>query len=465
MRMRTTTRWGVPAVAAAVLAAAPLAAAQAPAPPPAPPAPVPPTPPPVPPPPPGVIAAGVSIGGVPVAGLTRRQARAEVLRRLVAPKREPIAFTAFGRTFRINPALAGYVARVDYALTGAMNFGRSQPIRQVDVPLRERVDGERIRAILRWYERRLAQEPRDAGLSFEGATPVVRKPVLGIELRMGKAMSTVARAIIHRRQPSYVLPVRRYRPERTGVGFVVVLDRGALELRLFRGEDRKRVMAVAVGMPDHPTPAGRFTIVNMERDPTWYPPDSRWAEGLGPVEPGAGNPLGTRWMGISAPAIGIHGTPEPETLGRRASHGCIRLSVPNAEWLYNLVRRRDDGEDRLSGRRVTGSRPPPPRGRRRARPARRRGWRIGGPAATRCRRPARAELRGDQAPGPAGDRLRGEWHAACGPDRGPFPRRPVTDSAPAGRNGSWLTDAARRDSCCRNTGDSCHHSISPSAGR
>jgi hypothetical protein len=318
--------WFVCAAAAGTLASGAGARAQEP-------------PPPVPgPPPSGVIAPGVSIGGVPVAGLTRAQARAEVLRRLVAPKRVPIPFHAFGRTFRINPPRAGYVAEVDYALTGAMNFGRSQPVRQVDVPLRERIDGERIRRILRWYERRFATEPRDAWLTFSGARPVVRKPVLGTELRMRKAMSTVARALLHRGQASYRLPVRRYRPARTGVGFVVVVDRGALALRLYRGEDLKRTMPVAVGMPSHPTPAGRFEIVGMERNPTWYPPDSRWAQGLGPVEPGAGNPLGTRWMGISAPAIGIHGTPEPKTLGTRASHGCIRLSIRNAEWLYNLVR-------------------------------------------------------------------------------------------------------------------------------
>jgi lipoprotein-anchoring transpeptidase ErfK/SrfK len=284
-----------------------------------------------------VIAAGVSIGGVAVAGLSRRQARAEVLRRLVAPKRRPIEFRAFGRTIEINPVRAGYVAEVDYALKGAMNFGRTQPLRQVDVPLRERIDAKRIRGILRWYERRFAQEPRDAALSFDGATPVVRKPVLGTELRLGEAMKAVAQAIIHRAKASYVLPTRRYRPERTGVGFAVVIHRGAVGLRLYRGESLKRTMPVAVGTPGHPTPAGRFEIVDMQRNPTWYPPDSRWAEGLGPVSPGRGNPLGTRWMGISAPAIGMHGTPQPETLGTRASHGCIRLSIPNAEWLYNLV--------------------------------------------------------------------------------------------------------------------------------
>jgi lipoprotein-anchoring transpeptidase ErfK/SrfK len=272
-----------------------------------------------------------------VGGLSRAAARAEVLRLLVAPKREPVAVRAFGRTLRISPARAGYVAEVDRALDQAMRVGRAQPLGQVDVPLRERIDRARIARILRWHERRFARQPRDASLSFRGARPIVARAVIGSRLRLRPAVGAVARAILRGERAIASLPVRRVAPARTGVGFVVVVDRGAFTLRLYRGERLRRTMTVAVGLPEYPTPAGLFEIVDMERNPTWYPPDSRWAEGLGPVEPGAGNPLGTRWMGISAPGIGIHGTPQPETLGTRASHGCIRLSIRNAEWLYNFV--------------------------------------------------------------------------------------------------------------------------------
>ena len=47
---------------------------------------------------------------------------------------------------------------------------------------------------------------------------------------------------------------------------------------------------------------------------------------------GPGNPLGTRWMGLSAPAVGIHGTPDAASIGYSASHGCIRMQIPDAEW-------------------------------------------------------------------------------------------------------------------------------------
>jgi lipoprotein-anchoring transpeptidase ErfK/SrfK len=238
----------------------------------------------------------------------------------------------------VNPVTAArYVARVDYALTGAMNFGRTQPLRVVDVPLRQRVDMTRLRRVLDWHERRVAPQPVNARREFVDGRPVVTAPVLGMELRQPRATRVARTAILDRTADLVELPTRRYRPERTGVGFSVVVDRDAFRLRLYRGERLVRTLRVGVGMPSHPTPAGEFEVVNMERDPTWNPPDSRWAEGIGPIPPGPANPLGTRWIGISSPAIGLHGTPAPETVGTRSSHGCIRLEIRRAEWLYNVV--------------------------------------------------------------------------------------------------------------------------------
>ena len=91
-------------------------------------------------------------------------------------------------------------------------------------------------------------------------------------------------------------------------------------------------------MPAHPTPLGRYRVVMKERNPTWNPPDSPWAAGLGPVPPGPANPLGTRWIGTSASGIGIHGTPAPSTVGTAASHGCIRMYMSEVEWLFERVR-------------------------------------------------------------------------------------------------------------------------------
>jgi L,D-transpeptidase ErfK/SrfK len=74
-------------------------------------------------------------------------------------------------------------------------------------------------------------------------------------------------------------------------------------------------------------------------NPWWYPPtNDSWAAGLQPVPPGPNNPLGTRWMGLSAPGVGIHGTDEPSSIGWNASHGCIRMQVADSEWLFERVK-------------------------------------------------------------------------------------------------------------------------------
>ena len=78
-------------------------------------------------------------------------------------------------------------------------------------------------------------------------------------------------------------------------------------------------------------------IVTMQANPWWIPPNSAWAEGEKPVPPGPGNPLGTRWMGLDAAGVGLHGTPDAASIGYSASHGCIRMRIPDAEWLFTQV--------------------------------------------------------------------------------------------------------------------------------
>src|SRR5919204_350425 len=125
---------------------------------------------------------------------------------------------------------------------------------------------------------------------------------------------------------------------RASFGPVIVIRRDANELRYYVGSQLVRTFPVATGQSIYPTPLGTYSIVDMERNPWWRPPtQDAWARGLKPVPPGPGNPLGTRWMGLSAPGVGIHGTPDAASVGYSASHGCVRMQVPDAEWLYKRV--------------------------------------------------------------------------------------------------------------------------------
>ena len=103
------------------------------------------------------------------------------------------------------------------------------------------------------------------------------------------------------------------------------------------GKKLVRQFRVATGQAIYPTPLGRFQIIVKWKNPWWYPPNDPWAKGEKPTPPGPGNPLGTRWMGISSPGVGIHGTPQSGSIGYSLSHGCIRMLIPQAEWLFDRV--------------------------------------------------------------------------------------------------------------------------------
>ena len=91
-----------------------------------------------------------------------------------------------------------------------------------------------------------------------------------------------------------------------------------------------RVFPTAVGAPKSPSPAGAFRIVVRIPDPTWYTKGRI-------VPPGKGNPLGTRWLGLSVKGYGIHGTNNPASVGHNASHGCIRMRNHDVEQLFEMV--------------------------------------------------------------------------------------------------------------------------------
>lgn len=128
------------------------------------------------------------------------------------------------------------------------------------------------------------------------------------------------------------------RNTRTSFVGKIVVTLSKFRLQIIRDGKVVVTYKVAVGQPAFPTPTGSYHIVNKQQDPTWTPPPgSSWAKGLGPIPPGPGNPLGTRWMGTSAPLVGIHGTYADSSIGTRASHGCIRMHIPDVEALYEQV--------------------------------------------------------------------------------------------------------------------------------
>lgn len=117
----------------------------------------------------------------------------------------------------------------------------------------------------------------------------------------------------------------------------IIIDESSHSLTLIRPGQASVVFGVAVGQSAYPTPTGHFHVISKVVDPTWTPPDSPWAQGELPVPPGPDNPLGTRWMGLDSPGVGIHGTNDPSSIGYSVSHGCIRMQIPDVERLFEMV--------------------------------------------------------------------------------------------------------------------------------
>jgi hypothetical protein len=111
---------------------------------------------------------------------------------------------------------------------------------------------------------------------------------------------------------------------------VIVVSLEDRRLALVEDGQVKKIYAVAVGKPSTPSPTGIFTIERRVANPTYHH-DGRT------VLPGPRNPVGTRWMGLNKHGYGIHGTNEPKSIGKAASHGCIRMAKADLEEFYEMV--------------------------------------------------------------------------------------------------------------------------------
>jgi hypothetical protein len=282
-------------------------------------------------PPPRAIAPGVVVAGVRIGGLTSEPARD----RLQAAASRPLRFTLDERRWAVPAGQFGTSAAVNDAIARALQAPRGD-----DIDLAVDVD----RRAIRKYTRRLAKQTRvdavDASLvGLDGVRPIISSEKTGRAVRQLALERMIVNVLRNNVRDRIHIPTRALEPSRTkgGYGPVIVISRGGNGLYLYSAESLVRSFKVATGSPEFPTPAGNWTIVDMQRDPWWRPPPSDWAKGLKPVPPGPGNPLGTRWMGLDASAVGIHGTPDSASLGYSRSHGCIRMAISEAEWLFDQV--------------------------------------------------------------------------------------------------------------------------------
>ena len=282
-----------------------------------------------------VVADGVTISGVEVGGLTAADATAA----LQAFFGQPLSVTFGPETLSVGPGRVGGRARIAEAVVAAL-----AATTHTALTLRVTIRKGALRAWVNKRAKAFYRAPVSARVKLVNLKPVI------VEQRLGRMLVRMAarqrlRAALVTHQRTVTLRVRSLKARTTAqeIGPAVVIRRNSRRLFLYRGSSPGRMrfvrsFPVAVGQPSYPTPLGSFSIRNMRKNPWWYPPNSDWASGAQPIPPGPGNPLGTRWMGLSVGGVGIHGTYNAASVGTYASHGCIRMHLRSAEWLYERVR-------------------------------------------------------------------------------------------------------------------------------
>jgi lipoprotein-anchoring transpeptidase ErfK/SrfK len=301
------------------------------------------------------IAEGVRVGGVDVGGLDVDAARAKLHDELLRRLRQPVVATYDGRRVALSPRRAGVAVDVDAALDEALARGRdasflSRVAREVgggsvDADVQPRVVYSRL-AVAHFVAQvgsGFDRDPRDASIDF---TPTSLEPVTGqdgIAIDRRPLRRSIVHALTTADAPHTVaVRAQTVRPKVTTAQLaqkypvVITVDRSSYRLRLWKDLRLQKTYTIAVGRAGLETPAGVYAINDKQVNPSWHVPNSAWAGDLAGkvIPPGPADPIKARWMGIYAGA-GIHGTDEVDSLGSAASHGCIRMAIPDVIDLYD----------------------------------------------------------------------------------------------------------------------------------
>jgi hypothetical protein len=281
------------------------------------------------------IPAGASVSGLDVSGLTVEAAAARIETTFGPRLRSTLQVRAGSHRLHLTDKGGGLTLDARETARRALAGGDVKPV------VTARVD-----AFLDRLERSVERDARDAELRYTVTKLKISSARDGLRLPRKAARAQIEAAIGDPASPRIIrVKLRHLEPDVTRAALerrhpiVVTVHRRGRNLRLFEDLEHSATYPVAVGMPGHVTPTGRYKIANKAVDPAWSAPDRPWTGAYrNEVVPGgsAENPLKARWLGI-VDGVGIHGTDAVGSLGTAASHGCIRMSVPDVKALYPRV--------------------------------------------------------------------------------------------------------------------------------
>ena len=296
---------------------------------------------------------GVEVAGIDLGDMTRAEAIRALTEIADEKLNRTIVVSSAGKVWEVSPAELGgtadVAAKVDAAL--ALNEGFSWPSRVfrriLDRPLERSAelvyteDPGQVDRFVQVIGRAVRVSPVDAAIEVnDDGRLKLKKPRHGRRLAE-KAARAALLAAIEGGTASVEMPVKKLKPKVTGnkLGHTIVVRISENRLYLYEGLKLEKTYRVATGEPGYPTPKGTWTIWHKAENPTWInPAPDGWGAGMPKTIPGGpNNPLGTRALYLDAPGIRIHGTSNPGSIGSYASHGCIRMTMPEVEELYPMI--------------------------------------------------------------------------------------------------------------------------------
>jgi lipoprotein-anchoring transpeptidase ErfK/SrfK len=300
------------------------------------------------------VAKGVTVGGVDVGGMKADAARTTLRTELSKQLQRPIEVSFHKAHYDLSPKEVGLKPDVEAMVQEAVDKSRDGNIigrvarditggkENADLPAKTIVSKRKLDRFVSQVERKVNQPPHDATLNFPSLTEVkerngytvqdavfrqrVQRGLRSPEIDQVKVPYDVKRPKVTRKQLAARYPT------------LIVINRDAFQLTLYKHLKAVHTYTIAVGMQGLETPAGMYTVQDKQVDPSWHVPNSAWAGSLAGrvIPPGPDDPIKSRWIGISGGA-GIHGTDEVGSLGSAASHGCIRMAIPDVIALYDKV--------------------------------------------------------------------------------------------------------------------------------
>jgi lipoprotein-anchoring transpeptidase ErfK/SrfK len=308
----------------------------------------------------GQIAEGIKVNGVDVGGLSASQARTKLRAALLDPLNRPVTARFEGKRYKLTPAQAEIAVDIDGSvqralirsregdlLTRTWREVRGQPI-LTDLDAKVSYSRAAIRRLVARVERDLAVEPVDARVDLESGSVDPRPSKDGREVRAARLRRDLERELLDSGTGRRLVRVRTnvVEPEVSTEELaqkypaVVIVNRGSYQLTLYKDLKPAKTYGIAIGKVGLETPAGLYHIQIKAVDPAWTMPHSDWVpkKDQGKIVPGGTpeNPLKARWLGIFDGA-GIHGTDAESSIGTAASHGCVRMRIPDVIDLYDQV--------------------------------------------------------------------------------------------------------------------------------